>query len=83
MEIKIQLMIGKKNRQFFEPNSMSPGSLKKPSRPSAIRNNPAMTVKRPIKINNLPSCCEPFSIDVSQNNIRSTDIVNIQKRPAF
>jgi hypothetical protein len=77
MEIKMQVVMGKKSRQFFEHNSMSPGSLKKPSRPSVIINKPATIVKRPIKTKSFPNCCGPLSIRVSQYNILITDAVEI------
>jgi len=62
MEMTMQLASGKYIRQFFEPNSKSPGSLKKPILPSAKNNKPAATIINPRKTNHLPICWGPKSI---------------------
>jgi ABC-type enterochelin transport system substrate-binding protein len=62
MEMIRQLASGKYTRQFFEPNSKSPGSLKIPNLPSTKNNKPAATIISPRKIKSLPICCGPKSI---------------------
>jgi len=47
----MQLASGKYTRQFFEPNSKSPGSLKIPNLPSTKNNKPDATIINPRKIN--------------------------------
>lgn len=62
MEIKIQLAMGRYTRQFFEPNSKSPGSRNSPTLPSSTIRPPSAAIITPITISHLPICCGPKSI---------------------
>jgi hypothetical protein len=61
----MQLVIGMKTRQFFEPNCKSPGSLNRPRLPSNKKSSPSRTTVIPMAIRSLPICCGPKSIRVA------------------
>ena len=56
IEIIMQLVMGMKMRQFFEPNCKSPGSLKRPRLPSSKNSRPIRMIAIPMAIRSLPIC---------------------------
>jgi len=67
MSVKIidrmmQLAMGIYIRQFREPNSRSPGNLKRPILPNNITSPPSRMKNIPVAMSHLPICCGPKSI---------------------